>query len=58
MRLIKELPDPFVMKDGKRVTTVEDWNQRPAKELNACLFCQSGIKCISGYNFASQWASI
>jgi len=28
MRLIKELPDPFVMGDGKRVATVEDWTQR------------------------------
>ncbi|HIO49243.1 TPA: hypothetical protein EYN23_18095 [Candidatus Poribacteria bacterium] len=28
MKLIKELPNPFLMKDGSRVVTEEDWNQR------------------------------
>ncbi len=28
MKLIKELPDPFIMNDGQRVATVEDWNRR------------------------------
>ena len=28
MKLIKELPNPFLMKDGSRVVTEENWNQR------------------------------
>ena len=28
MKLIKELPDPFLMKDDSHVVTLEDWNLR------------------------------
>jgi len=28
MKIITELPNPFLMKDGSRVVTEEDWNQR------------------------------
>jgi len=42
MKLIKELPDPFVMKDGKRVTTVQDWNQRREEIKDMMLNIQYG----------------
>ena len=28
MRLIKELPDPFMMKEDRRVASLDDWQQR------------------------------
>ncbi len=42
MKLIKELPDPFVMKDGKRVATVQDWNQRREEIKDMMLNIQYG----------------
>ncbi|MGY8823798.1 MAG: glucuronyl esterase domain-containing protein [Candidatus Latescibacterota bacterium] len=33
MKLIKNLPDPFIMQDGRRVVSANDWQQR-RKEIN------------------------
>lgn len=42
MKLIKELPDPFVMQDGSRVATVEDWNHRREEIKDLMLNIQYG----------------
>ena len=42
MRLIKQLPDPFIMHDGRRVTTVDDWQYRRKEIRNTMLHFQYG----------------
>ena len=42
MRLIKQLPDPFIMHDGRRVTTVDDWRYRRKEIRNTMLHFQYG----------------
>ena len=42
MKLIKELPDPFRMQDGKRVATVEEWNYRREEIKDMMLNIQYG----------------
>lgn len=42
MRLIKQLPDPFAMKNGKRVANIADWNQRREEIKEMMLNVQYG----------------
>ena len=42
MKLIKELPNPFRMRDGKRVVTAEDWNHRREEIKDMMLNIQYG----------------
>lgn len=42
MKLIKQLPDPFVMQDGQRVTTVEHWHRRREEIKSMMLNMQYG----------------
>ena len=42
MRLIKHLPDPFLMQDGRRVISVEDWQKRREEIKDMMLNIQYG----------------
>ena len=42
MRLISELPDPFLMQDGRRVASLNDWQQRREKIKDMMLNIQYG----------------
>jgi len=42
MRLIKHLPDPFLMQDGRRVISVEDWQKRREEIRDMMLNIQYG----------------
>jgi hypothetical protein len=42
MRLIKELPDPFLLENGQRVTSTQDWQQRREEIKDMMLNIQYG----------------
>jgi hypothetical protein len=42
MRLITELPDPFLLKNGQRVASIEDWQQRREEIKDMMLNIQYG----------------
>ncbi|NKB71211.1 MAG: hypothetical protein GKR89_29415 [Candidatus Latescibacteria bacterium] len=42
MRLIKNLPDPFILQEGRRVASIDDWHQRRAQIKDMMLNMQYG----------------
>ena len=42
MKLVKQLPDPFVMQNGQRITTVEHWHSRREEVKSMMLNMQYG----------------